>query len=242
MLALVTGAGTGIGRACALELANNGYNVLIFCNKSLGKAMNTAEACRAAGVSAEVFCVDISSTEELEATANAIVAKYGAPDVVVNNAGIWCGGQIQDMTDKQFEDIMNVNVLGMFRVCRALVPAMISRRSGSIVNISSMWGQNGASCESVYSASKGAVDAFTKSLAKELGPSGIRVNAVSPGVILTDMCAGYSREELKALAEESALGRNGAPEDVAKAVAFLASDNASFITGQILGVNGGIQI
>jgi 3-oxoacyl-[acyl-carrier protein] reductase len=242
MLALVTGAGTGIGRACALELANNGFDMLIFCNRSVIKAIETAEACKAAGVSAEVFCVDISDAEALDATVNAIIEKYGAPDVVVNNAGVWCGGQLQDMTDEQFDNIMNVNMRAMFHVCRALTPAMISRKSGSIVNISSIWGQIGASCESLYSASKGAVDAFTKSLAKELGPSGIRVNAVSPGLILTDMCSGYSDEELNAFAEETPLGRNGTPEDVAKAVAFLASDNASFITGQILGVNGGIQI
>lgn len=242
MLALVTGAGTGIGRACALELANNGFDMLIFCNRSVIEAIETAEACKTAGVSAEVFCVDISDADALGATANAIIEKYGVPDVVVNNAGVWCGGQLQDMTDEQFDSIMDVNIRAMFRICRALVPAMISRKSGSIINISSIWGQVGASCESLYSASKGAVDAFTKSLAKELGPSGIRVNAVSPGLILTDMCSGYSDEDLKVLAGETPLGRNGTPEDVAKAVAFLASDNASFITGQILGVNGGIQI
>ena len=130
----------------------------------------------------------------------------------------------------------------MFLLCKAFVPGMVSRKSGCIINLSSMWGQVGASCESAYAAAKGGVDAFTKSLAKELGPSGIRVNAVSPGCILTDMCAGYSDDTLRELADETPLGRNGTAQDIANAVAFLASDKASFITGQILGVNGGIVV
>jgi len=162
--------------------------------------------------------------------------------VLVNNAGISISGLVQDVTDLQWQELFDVNLKSMFNLCRAFVPGMVSRKSGCIVNISSMWGQVGASYESVYSASKGGVDAFTRSLAKELGPSGIRVNAVSPGCILTEMCACYSEEDLKALADETALGRNGSAQDIANAVAFLASEKASFITGQILGVNGGMVI
>ena len=137
---------------------------------------------------------------------------------------------------------MDTNFGGLFNLANALMPGMISRKSGVIIAVSSMWGQTGASCEALYSASKGAVDAYVKSLAKELGPSGIRVNAVSPGVINTDMMKDYSDEDRKDLACETPLGRLGTPEDVAKAMFFLASDSASFITGQIVGVNGGFLI
>ena len=137
---------------------------------------------------------------------------------------------------------MDTNFGGLFNLSNALIPGMVSRKKGVIIAVSSMWGQTGASCEALYSASKGAVDAYVRSLAKELGPSGIRVNAVSPGVIDTDMLKDYTDEDLKDLADTTPLGRLGSPEDVAKAMLFLASDDASFITGQIIGVNGGFLI
>ena len=242
MLALITGAGTGIGRGCALEFAKAGADLILLCNKSVIKANEVKAFAEAIGVKAELFAVDLKNPDAIFKTANAILSSIGTPDVIVNNAGIWHGGVLQDMTKEQIDDTFDVNIKGMIYICKAFVDSMIERKSGSIINISSMWGQTGASCESIYSASKGAVDAFTKSLAKELGPSGIRVNAISPGVILTDMCTGYSQDVLDGLAQESALQRNGQPEDIGRVAVFLASEASSFITGQIIGVNGGIQI
>lgn len=242
MLVLITGGGTGIGRACAIEFAKEGADLVLLCNKSVVGANDAAEKARSLGVKAEVFSLDLRDEAAINRTAAAIIANIGTPDVIVNNAGVWKGGVLQDMDANVINAIFDVNIKGMMYLTKAFADAMIEKRKGSIINISSMWGQSGASCESVYSASKGAVDAFTKSMAKELGPSGIRVNAISPGVILTDMCAGYPQEVLDDLASQSALLRNGLPEDIANVATFLASDKAAFITGQIIGVNGGIQI
>ena len=242
MLVLITGAGTGIGKACAMEFAKQGADLILLCHKSLHLAREVAIAAKEFGVKAIVYDVDLKDVGAIRKVVKEIPTSLGTPDVIINNAGMWYGGQVQDMASQKIDELFNVNIKAMIELTKGLVPGMIERHSGSIINVSSMWGQVGASCESVYSATKGAVDAFTKSLAKELGPSGIRVNAVAPGVILTDMCKCYSEEDLKALADESALQRNGQPEDVANVVYFLSSDKASFITGQVIGVNGGIQI
>ncbi len=242
MLAFVSGAGRGIGAACALALARDGCDVIVNYNRSEAAARKVAEQAEAMGRRSVLCCLDVSDSGAVNAVCSELVHRYGAPDILVNNAGVSISGLVQDVTDMQWQTLMDSNLKSMFNLCRAFVPGMVSRKSGCIINISSMWGQVGASFESIYSASKGGVDAFTRSLAKELGPSGIRVNAVSPGCILTDMCACYSEEDLKALADETALGRNGTPQDIANAVAFLASEKASFITGQILGVNGGMVI
>lgn len=242
MLAFVSGASRGIGAACAVELARQGYDIIINYNKNRAAAEDVARAVVARGSKAILCRLDVSDANAVNAVCTDLVHRLGTPDLLVNNAGISITGQVQDITVDQWDELIGSNLKSMFLLCRAFVPGMISRKKGCIVNISSMWGQVGASCESVYSASKGGVDAFTKSLAKELGPSGIRVNAVSPGCILTDMCSGFSEETLRELAEETALGRNGTPEDIANAVAFLASEKASFITGQVLGVNGGMVI
>lgn len=242
MLAFVSGASRGIGAACAVELARQGCDVIINYNKSRAAAEEVAKAVVARGSKAMLCRLDVSDPGAVNAVCSELVRMHGTPDILINNAGISISGLVQDMTEDQWDALINGNLRSMFLLCKAFVPGMVSRKSGCIVNISSMWGQTGASFESVYSASKGGVDAFTKSLAKELGPSGIRVNAVSPGCILTDMCAGYSEADLKTLADETCLGRNGTPQDIANAVAFLASDKASFITGQILGVNGGMVI
>lgn len=242
MLAFVSGASRGIGAACAVELARQGFDIIINYNKSRQAAEEVAAAVVKRGSKAILCRMNVADAGEVASVCSDLISRLGVPDVLVNNAGVSVSGLVQDMTDEQWDELMNGNLRSMFLLCRAFVPGMVSRKSGCIINISSMWGQAGASFESVYSASKGGVDALTKSLAKELGPSGIRVNAVSPGCILTDMCAGYTEADLKALADEAPLGRNGTPEDVACAVAFLASDKASFITGQILGVNGGLVI
>ena len=242
MLAFVSGASRGIGAACAVELARQGFDIIINYNKSRQAAEEVAAAVVKRGSKAILCRMNVADAGEVSSVCSDLISRLGVPDVLVNNAGVSVSGLVQDMTDEQWDELMNGNLRSMFLLCRAFVPGMVSRKSGCIINISSMWGQAGASFESVYSASKGGVDALTKSLAKELGPSGIRVNAVSPGCILTDMCAGYTEADLKALADEAPLGRNGTPEDVACAVAFLASDQAPFITGQILGVNGGLVI
>lgn len=242
MLVLITGAGTGIGKACAMEFAKQGADLILLCHKSLHYARELAINLKTMNVKAMVYDADLKDIGAIRKTVKEILSSHGTPDVIVNNAGVWYGGLVQDMASQNIDELFNVNIKAMIELTKGFVPGMVERHSGNIINISSMWGQVGASCESVYSATKGAVDAFTKSLAKELGPSGIRVNAVAPGVILTDMCKCYSEEDLKALADESALQRNGQPEDVANVVYFLASDKASFITGQVIGVNGGIQI
>ncbi|MBQ9826696.1 MAG: 3-oxoacyl-ACP reductase FabG [Firmicutes bacterium] len=242
MLAFVSGASRGIGAACAEELAGNGFDIVINYRSSDAEASEVAAKVEALGRKAYLKRFDISDAAAAEKACAEVLSKCGPVDVLVNNAGISISGLVQDMSSDQWDALLSVNLKGMFDLCKGFVPSMVSRKKGCIINISSMWGQTGASFESVYSASKGGVDAFTKALAKELGPSGIRVNAVSPGCILTDMCACYSEQDLKALAEETALGRNGTPQDIANAVVFLASDKASFITGQILGVNGGMVI
>lgn len=164
---------------------------------------------------------------------------FGQIDILINNAGISYTGLLTDMTEQEWDDIFNTNIKAMFSACRLVLPQMVSRKNGKIINISSMWGQVGASCEVAYSASKGAVDAFTKALAQEMGPSGITVNAVSPGVIATDINSHLSENEMTDLKNETPLEKIGRPEDVAEAALFLASEKADFITGQIIPVNGG---
>ena len=250
--ALITGAAKGIGRAAALELARRGYRVCIHYNTSEEEAERTrAEAvdilrAQEGDVPAEglVICLkaDLRSGEEVRTLADRLISAWGCPDVIVNNAGVSQIAQIQDVTEDQWDLVQGSDLKSVYQVIRAFIPAMIERKSGSIVNVSSMWGQVGGSCESVYSAAKGGVISFTKALAKELGPSGIRVNCVAPGCIMTDMMKDFSAETLRELAEETPLGRIGEPEEAAKAIAFLASEDASFITGQVLGVNGGMVI
>ena len=242
MLALVTGASKGIGRACALELAKEGFDVIVHCGSDIEGASETAAKIRALGRKAHMFAMDLSDPENVHNFCEGVLDHVGLPDVIVNNAGVCIPAQIQDISLEDWDHVMNVNMKASFIICRDFAPAMIERRSGSIVNIASIWGRTGAAMESSYCASKGALVMFSKALAQELGPSGIRVNCVSPGCIDTQMNAGYSKDERKALEERTPLGRFGTPEDVAKAVAFLASDKASFITGADLLVDGGFNI
>jgi len=167
---------------------------------------------------------------------------YGRIDVLVNNAGVALWKLAMDTTVQEWDELFSVNVRGAFAATRAVLPHMVAAQGGSIINVSSMWGQVGASCEVAYSASKAAIIGMTKALAKEMGGAGIRVNCVCPGVIDTDMIAGFDQQAIDELAEETPLGRIGRSEDVAKTVAFLAGESAAFITGQVLGVNGGFVI
>ena len=238
-IALVTGASGGIGAACARELAEKGYTVLLHANRSLEKAEALAAQLRAQGHDARAIRCDLSSSAQTAAMCEEILALYHRVDALVLNAGVSHTGLLCDMTDEQWHNVFDVNVSGMFYLCRALVPGMISRQEGAIVTVSSMWGRVGASCEVAYSASKAAIIGLTQALAKELGPSGVRVNCIAPGVIDTRMMDEHSEETKRMLAEETPLGRLGTGEDVAKAAAFLLSEDACFITGQTLGVDGG---
>jgi len=231
---LISGGTRGIGRACAELFLNNGYNVAVLYKNSDEAAAQLRDKLGIYAVKA-----DVSVSEDVKKAVGAVAERFGSVDVLINNAGISHIGLIQDVSDGDFRRVMDTNLSGAFYLCREVAPMMISAKSGRIINIGSVWGNHGASCEAVYSASKAALRGLTSSLAKELGPSGITVNCVEPGVIETDMNACFDKETLSSLASETPLCRLGKPEDVANAVMFLASDKASFITGQFIGVNGG---
>lgn len=232
---LITGASGGIGRAMAEAFAEKGYGVAMACWAHPQRAQDVANR-----IGARVFACDITREEEVDALFSAAEEAYGFIDAVVNNAGVSWRGLLTDMTLEEWERVFAVNTRGVFLCCRRALPAMVRRKRGAILNISSMWGQQGASCEAAYSASKAAVIGLTQALAQEVGPSGIRVNCLCPGVIDTPMNASLTPGELGALAEETPLGRLGTPQEVAQAAVFLAEN--TYITGQSLGVNGGFLI
>ena len=226
---VVTGGSRGIGAAITARYAARGDRVYFLYEKNHEAARAVAEKTGAIPI-----CCDVSDGE---AVAEAF-SKIPEVDILVCNAGVCWYGLLTDMPEGEWNRVFDVNVKGIYNCVKAAMPAMLRKHAGSIITVSSMWGQVGASCEAAYSATKGAVIALTKALAKELGPSGIRVNCVAPGVILTDMCANVSQNVLDELAQEAPLERNGTPEDVAKTVEALA--DAEFVTGQVLGVSGGL--
>ncbi len=228
---VVTGGSRGIGRGVVELFAAKGHRVWFLYEKAHESAKEVETRTGATGI-----CCDVADTEAV----NRAFAQIPDVDILVCNAGICYSGLMRDLTPAQWDRIFAVNVKGIYNCVNAAMPAFLRKHAGSVVNVSSMWGQSGASCEAAYSATKGAVIALTQALAKELGPSGIRVNAVAPGVILTDMCAGYDPEILEGMAAETPVGRNGTPADIAKAIEYLAT--AEFVTGQVLGVNGGYVI
>lgn len=240
--ALVTGGSGGIGEAVSILLAKNGFNVIINYKKSEEKAKAIEQNLILSGYSAFAIGANLTETIEVKRLFAIAYEKFGSIDVLVNNAGISKQQLLTDVSDEDFNSIMQINFGSMFKCCREAVPYMLKNHSGSIVNISSMWGISGASCESIYSASKSAAIGFTKSLAKELGPSGIRVNCIAPGLIDTKMNENLSKTDVEQLIYETPLNRIGSPDDVAEAVLFLASDKSSFITGQTLSVDGGFII
>ena len=229
---LISGGSRGIGRSAADLFAANGWSVTCLFHKNKPEDKDNIIA---------IQC-DVKDPAQVKDAVLLSEEKQGPVDGLISNAGISVKGLAQDLKEDDYRHVMDTNFGGLFNLANAVIPGMVSRKQGTIIAVSSMWGQTGASCEALYSASKGAVDSYVRSLAKELGPSGIRVNAVSPGVIDTDMLNGYSDEDLKDLADETPLGRLGTPEEVAKAMLFLSSDAASFITGQVIGVNGGFLI
>lgn len=228
---VVTGGSRGIGAAIVARFAARGDRVYFLYEKNHQAAKAVSEKTGAIAI-----CCDVADGEQVKAA----FARIPEVDILVCNAGICWYGLLSSMEEGDWDRLFAVNVKGIYHCVRAAMPAFLRTHRGSIVTVSSMWGQVGASCEAAYSATKGAVIALTKSLAKELGPSGIRVNCVAPGVILTDMCAHFSQEDLDCLAQDTPLERNGTPMDVAKAMEYLAQ--ADFVTGHVLSVDGGFAI
>ena len=241
-VALVTGASRGIGLATATRLAKEGYAVAVCYHTSEERALELVEDLRAKGCTVAAFLCDVADSASVMALAHAVKEQLGEVTVLVNNAGIAQQKLFTDLTPDEWERMISVHLTGTFNTCHAFLPSMIRRHEGVIINVSSMWGQVGGSCEVHYSAAKAGVIGLTKALAKEVGPSGIRVNCVAPGVIHTDMMQGFDDETLHTLVEETPLMRLGTPADVANVVAFLVSNEASFITGQVIAPNGGMVI
>ena len=239
---LITGASRGIGAETARLFAGKGWSVGINYHRSAQRAEALAEELRALGAQAVLFHADVADRAQVFRMTEDFLAAFGRMDALVCNAGIARQELFTDVTEAGWREMMGVNLDGVFHCCQAALPDMIRRKAGRIVTVSSMWGQVGASCEAVYSAAKAGVIGLTRALAKELGPSGITVNCVAPGVIDTEMNRFLSPEDRAALAEETPLERLGTPADVARAVWFLASEEGSFFTGQVLAPNGGFVI
>lgn len=237
---IITGASRGIGRGTALALAKRGANIIINYKENSAAAEKTAEEVRGLGAIAETFCADVSNEAEALALCDFAAKKFGKIDALVNNAGIALSQQPFDLTTpSDWEKVFSVNVFGMMNCTKAVLPYMIHQKAGSIVNLSSVWGITGGSCEAVYSASKAAVIGFSKAMAKELAPSGIRVNSVAPGIINTDMNKHLSEEDIKATEREIGAQRLGTAEEIGEIAAFLCLDESRYITGEIIKADGG---
>lgn len=235
--AVVTGASRGIGKAIAETLAADGYTVMVNCANNIEKAEKIAGK-----IGGMAYKADVSDRKQVEDMFRTVYEKYGHIDLLVNNAGISVVGLFTDISEEDEQKIIGTNIVGTMNCSREALKYMISRKYGKIINTASMWGETGASCEVHYSMTKAAVIGFTKALAKEVGMSGIRVNCVSPGMILTDMTANLTEQDLQELREETPLQTLGVPQNIADAVSFLASHKADFITGQVISVNGGFVI
>ena len=238
-IALVTGSSRGIGRAVACQLAQQGWRVCINYRVRQDCAESLAAQLAAEGREAMVFQADVSRRQEVQAMVHAVEERWGPVSLLVNNAGVAGQALFQDVSDEMWHRYFSTNVDGAYHTIQAVLPAMLHAHEGCIINISSIWGQRGASCEVTYSCTKAALIGLTRSLASELAPTHIRVNCIAPGVIRTDMLDALPPEVLPQLAEETPLRRLGTPADIAHAAAFLASDKADFITGQVLTVDGG---
>lgn len=233
----ITGGSSGIGKAAVRKFAGAGDRVAF-------TFLHSEAAARALESETGAFAIraDVSDSVQVNRARDAILSRFGRIDVLVCAAGVAGKGLLMDQTDEAYDRIMNTNLFGTFAAIRAVLPCMIERRGGSIVTVSSMWGETGGACEALYSASKAGIIGLTRAVAKEVGSAGIRVNCISPGVIDTPMNADLSPEDMDSLVEETPLGRIGMAEEVAEAICFLAGEGAGFITGQVLPVNGGIVI
>ena len=239
---LITGASRGIGRATAEKFAIEDYNVIINYYKSKDNALSLLEHLLSSGANAIAIQADVSNRKQVEQMFKESYKKFGKVDVLVNNAGIADMALFTDITEEQWKEIFAVNVNGMFNCCQCVLPKMISEKSGRIINIASIWGLVGASCETHYSATKGAIISFTKALAKELGPSNILVNAVAPGAVDTDMIAGVNEEVLEIIRSETPLEVIAKPEEIADIIYLLSKEETKLITGQVINPSGGFVI
>ena len=239
---LITGASRGIGRETAILFAKKGFNVVINYSKSELKAKLLASELIAQGLSAAAIKADVANRKQVENMVNIANRLFGNINILINNAGISQQKLFTDIMESEWDEIFNVNVKGMYNRIKSVLPSMISNHEGKIINISSIWGITGASCEVAYSATKAAVIGLTKALAKEVGPCGITVNCVAPGVIDTEMNGNLDDETILSLKEATPLGVIGKSSDIAQSLLFLASDQANFITGQVISPNGGFVI
>lgn len=234
---LITGASRGIGRSIALRFAREKYNIVI-CARDAEKLLKVSNELSELGCEYLSICTDVCNPQNIDSMFEAAGKRFGSIDILVNNAGIAHIGLIQDMSYDEWDNIVNTNLTSVFATCKNAVGSMIKNQSGSIINISSVWGVCGASCEVAYSATKGAINAFTKALAKELAPSNINVNAIACGVIDTEMNSCFSPEEKAGIIEEIPAGRMGTPEEVADLV-YAISNGSPYLTGQIIAIDGG---
>ena len=239
---VITGSSRGIGRACAILFAKNNYNVIINYNKSKELAEKFLNDLKDKGYSVDIFKADISNRLEANSLINYCIGKFGKIDILINNAGISQNKLFTDITDDDWNNMMSVNLNGVFYTTQKALQYMLPECSGKIINISSIWGMVGGSYEVHYSTSKAAIIGMTKALAKELGPSNIQVNCIAPGVIKTDMLNDIDDDIIEALREETPLMRIGTVDDIANCALFLASDKSDFITGQVISPNGGFVI
>ncbi len=237
---IVTGGSRGIGKCIVENLAREGYNVILNYNKSEKQARKIQNELREEGILIEIYKADVSKREEVKKLVNFAIEKWESIDVLINNAGIAKLQMFQDVTENDWDEIINTNLKSAFYMSQEVLPNMLHKKSGCIINISSIWGMVGASCETVYSVSKAGMDALTKSLAKELGPSNIRVNSIAPGVIDTEMNSHIDEKIKKEIKNQTPLGKIGKPIDIYKCVKWLIDDE--FTTGQVISVNGGYVI
>lgn len=237
---LISGASRGIGRAIAIEFGRHGYQVIINCHKSESELMVTQALVAETGAKCYAILGDVSDYECVAKMLMEIQHRFPRIDVLINNAGVAHYGLFTDTSPSEWQRLFQINLFSAYNLCHLIVPQMIQQHAGNIINISSIWGTQGASCEVAYSASKAGLNGFTKALAKELAPSNIRVNALICGAIDTQMNAHLEEEALDAFTAEIPMGRFGTPEEIAKFALFIASDNASYITGQLLPIDGGL--
>lgn len=237
---LVTGGSKGIGAATVKYLAENGYQVILNYNKSENSANEIKKELKEKNINIDIIKADVSNKEEIDLMINEIIKKYHKIDALINNAGISQEKPFLDLNDDEWNNIMNINLNSVYYCTKAVLPHMLNKEDGCIINISSIWGVTGASCEVAYSTTKAAIDGLTKSLAKEMGPSNIRINSIAPGIIDTDMNKNLSKEDIKNIKEEIPLNKIGRPEDIAKCVKWLIEDN--YTTGQVININGGWYI